>query len=60
VCNKMIKEVNANLVICISSIAYIDNCLWVKIGIKLVIHLLFPIDDNIKRDCCDGTYKNAI
>jgi hypothetical protein len=49
--NKMFKEVNANLVVCISSIAYINDCLWVKIGIKPVIHLPFPVDDNIRRDC---------
>jgi len=47
----MFKEVNANLIVCISSIAYINNRLWVKISIKLVIHSLFPVDNNIRRDC---------
>jgi hypothetical protein len=49
--NEMFKGVNTDLVVRISSVAHIDNRLWVKVGIKPVIHSPFPVNDNIRRDC---------
>jgi hypothetical protein len=47
----MFEKINANPVIRISSIAYVNNRLWVKIGIEPVVHSPFAINNDIRRDC---------